>query len=1572
MLICCLAIELDILPSCREKTAVYEPGSRTHQTQNLLCFHSGLPTLQNCENPTDPCLSFGSTSLDIDPDLTILCGLGLLLLFLCYLVGFPSLPAFCKTKDIRKRQGRAKRRRKGGTSKGWRCHQRETEEKTKLISILNSPLGRHDDTTRFRQLLCPDPFCEVCNNATAEVNWLLHPEALEDATSSASPLVSTSPVTESSFTLSPAFSVVPLGDLASASLSEPSPLAPSSLSPNPMTPLVDFFSPSPLGHSLAPGPFPSLDSEFPVDYSSPQPLAFPPLLAHDTQTADPVVPAEGTMPLNTIFSLDPTFSQDINSLQVLSQAVNPPDSFVCHHAPPTLPVSPQPDCTLTVTQSKSFAILLKPVPENSPPDSPDALSTYVPTIKGIDHSSLSVSNFWWQAHTKDLFPSTLAQCDFNQEFLALHSSEASFEGDPAANLVEPGNLSFLSPDVLALLERQVQKRSNCLTWKEKEKEKDSFPKQLSPNYQLNSPGKMLESVADKHDSAISLPFWSSRDKPKELHVPQQYPKTLEDHLQQKRIQLFWGLPSLHSESLPSAVCVSGDGSSIFIFNGISNTSTGQESPLLPHPLPLSLPEIQPEPLPQTLPQPQPLPLTQAQPQAQPQSPLPVIPSSPLPQIRICGVCFHRPQNESESLASSEIQHLEWNILQKQQKSLWGLPSVVQRSQEEFCPSVSDTPHSRPSLAHVSVSILPGKFPLSDELRKKLEHHLRKRLIQHRWGLPRRIYDSVSLMMPPREFSEISELESNDGVSLISVFKGQSSKNLNVGLSQPGSFHEKDSEMLQLEEDVGKDQGHSQENGPKYHLLNDPKSSSDKDLGYDSEKDLNSQMESPSEKNSRELAGSLSQRQLENVLKVHLSKKFEEISEGRLPGTVHSSWHAIKQTLFLSVKSHTQIKQRSLSSSVDESYSLNTCQDLSFVDSSAHQMLETHIKRFRMRMVWGLPPRVVESIEIFKLKDASSQSLSHSNFPSSTNVISEVDSKSGGFKSFRGSSKSLYGNIVETTNSASVLDHSLPATSPVGKEGQKVLRQSRSEINRGLAEDVQRLKNARQTPLPVTHCVRGKASQRQALLANRYPPKLPAKQAGARDKPQCKSMSSSDRAEKQQGKNMEKSQPVSMPKVSREIFRAEELNTLQLKTIGMLTTSKPGSSQMINLNESKVETTVTTKNPPPKLPVPPDPKSLDLKEQLFGELKCKLENREHSQAQGQATDMSLASDNLTYKASLTHTQGVSGGDMGTSQVLHVHLGDRGLRMEQQQETWVPKHVLRRCQGKNFPPTAKRVSPLGPKAEELGGGDAGLGTSQPERKSFPTQEMAVEETLGSKSSQTLSQKGQPPSESLIKKRMKHFLQWLYPGVKCKRQEDPQKKGSPILTAQSRGLVKSKAAFTRTTEAQKIMTDIGKFLGEKLGCQHATDVTCSQEPLPSPVQFGKTQQKAEVQIRAEPVQGHPLNYEAPSCKVTNTKSCHQEAIFAGPSHPPSARRIRDRNRHPQKVVAFKDQLLCQKHPPPVPRRDPVPHLNPTCRHQAGQGPPAAITTAEGSVFRDLSLLFRQKMLLQDFHGGKFPTPK
>ena len=315
-------------------------------------------------------------------------------------------------------------------------------------------------------------------------------------------------------------------------------------------------------------------------------------------------------------------------------------------------------------------------------------------------------------------------------------------------------------------------------------------------------------------------------------------------------------------------------------------------------------------------------------------------------------------------------------------------------------------------------------------------------------------------------------------------------------------------------------------------------------------------------------------------------------------------------------------------SVGGDSSLTTFQDLSFIDSSAQQVLEAHIKKFRMRMEWGLPCRVLESIEIFNVKGAASQSLSHSHLPSSTNPIPEVDSKSVGFELLRGSSNSPHGEEVGTTNSAPVLDHLRPATSPVGKERQGSFRQSTSGINQELAEDIQRSKGARQTLLPVRHGITDKASQRQTPLGKRRPQNLPVRQAGAGQEPKDKSVSSKDRREMRQGKKMEeRSEPFPVCNVSREIFRAKELDALQSKTGDILTTGKLGSPQKINGKESNVE---TTERPPPKRPVPKDPKSSD----VFGELKFKLERREQSQVQSQPTDRSLASESLTYKALLT--------------------------------------------------------------------------------------------------------------------------------------------------------------------------------------------------------------------------------------------------------------------------------------------------------------------------------------------------
>ncbi|EHH24195.1 hypothetical protein EGK_07812 [Macaca mulatta] len=1576
--------------------------------ENILCFLSSY---------IETGLSPDSHYLDIDPTFICLSGLGLFILYLFYVVLILHSSPSEKSNDIQKHQGRPRRRRKGGTLKGFpdrKNFQREAEEERKLLSILKSfgppascsPLDQHHDTIRFRRLLCPDPVCQVCNRATADIQRLLSWESLKDAAPCVSPLPSGASVTESSFTLSSTPSAIPTEDLILSPRPKLSPPPLLILSPDLITSLANLFSPSPLKDPPPPQPVSPLDSKFLLDHSPPQQLPSPLLPPHHIQRVEPSLQPEASFCLNTIFSLDSTQCQDI------SQAMNPTDSCAHHNKPPISAALPLEDCS--VTQSKSRLTILKPFAEMLSLGGSGGTSTYAPIIKGIDHSCPASSEFsWWHPHAKGSFSSNFVPSDFMEELLTLHSSEASLGWHSVANVIQPVNISFVSHDILALLERQVKKRCDFLMWKENGKKSGSFPTQLRPNYQLNSSQKMLSSMADKHDLAESFPFRASKGKLEGQHIHQQppYSKCFEDHLEQKYVQLFWGLPLLHSKSLHPTVLVQHGHYSMFVFfNGITNTSISQESPVLSPPQPLSLPSTQLLPLPQTLPQGQSPHHTQVQSRAQRQSPLPALLPSPLFLIRICGVCFHRPQNEAQSLMPSEISHLEWNVLQKVKEGVWGLPSLVKKSQEDICPTAPSLAlFSQPFKAHVPISIIPGYFPFSCELRKKPEHQLRKRLIQSNWGLPRIIHESLSMLHPQKKILEIFELENNHGPLHSSLVESQGCNVLKkLGSSIPRTFHERSSNMLSLE-NVGNDQGCSQETGPKIHLLHDPETSSDEDLRSNSERDLDTYMMHLSGNHSGE---SLGQKQLENALTVHLSKKFEEINEGRMPGTVHSSWHSVKQTMSLAEESHSQIKHRNLAALVSEDHGVDTSQEISFLGSNKQKMLEAHIKSFRMRMLWGLPRKVLESIEIFKLKEDLSNSFSYFNLPSSASFISRGDSKDGVSKSNRqstfqggklgttssvpvldrphpvtspvGKEKSetlgrqfsdtdhdlietdskdrastplrrgttdFQGEKLETTSSFSILGHPQLVTSPVDQEKHETLKREFADTDNDLTESVPTTEDGRQTFLPPTHSIIDEASQRQTVPASRSSTELPIMQAGVGLESRDKRESASNNVNRLQG--------------SRKTFPVT--NGSKSQNRNNLTSSKSGSCSVTNV---KTSTSHETEIFPPRVSVPQDPKSSYLKNQMLSQLK--LVQRKDSQPQSHFTDMSLALDNLSSKDLLTHPQGISSRDMETSQVLHVHLEDRGICAAQQQEPSVPTHVLQKCQVKNFSPVTKRVSPLRPKGGEVGGGDAGLGTSQFRRKSHAIHNKTSREVLGSKSSPTL--KTQPPPENLFRKWMKTFLQrFNKPSITYEDQEISQAKGSSLSSSvQNKGRVKSRAGFTGSIEAQKIRKDTRDSLGEKLGHKRGIDITCPQEPLASPVELGKAQHNPEVQFTAELVQGYPHNYMAPSCKVTCTKPYSQQAIFVGQNYPTRIRQNTDKDRQPEKVEAFKGKILCQRHPQSMPHRKPMPHSNPICQHQVNLVCPAIPTSANSSVFSDVPLLTGQKMLPKHFQGGKFPPTK
>lgn len=587
-------------------------------------------------------------------------------------------------------------------------------------------------------------------------------------------------------------------------------------------------------------PFPENPSENPIS-DPPHELSLqstsiisPQQSAHleDTFSASSLgdsVPSESIPPVNAKFSLDH-------------------DSL---HPCATFPL-PQQHAT------QETELLLQPTAVLSLVDSPRELFT-IPTNKGICSSRHAMSEFIHQTGTgisSQLEPEHLV----NQEFLDLRSSESYLWGNNTTSLKLPGNLSFSNLDSMVILERQDQKMA------------DSF--------------KTCETIqeSDQQNLAVSHPLGSCKGKPERLHMHQQSPhlKTSEDQLEPKHTQFFWDIPSLHSESRNSVAPVWADSS---LTSGCFNRFS--DSAVLTNHTPLFLPETQPQNLSQTLSTSQSQPVPLAKTQTQLQHPILVLSPSLLSQLRICGVYFHRPQDKGQPLEASAIHCLEYNILKKVQERVWGLPTVVKKSQEEFCP-----PPPNPSLVKQSSKtyaprpISLGNFPLTSELQKKLEHHLRKRLILQRWGLPQRIRNSLSWMSPRAELSEASSSTSNYGLSWISFFKQQGSKDLhNNVLNKPESFPAR-----QSGEKLLKAKGHSLETVQKHQLWSNTKGTPDNGLQSNCETILQRHPGNLSGKPSWTSWVSQCREKFETALQKPLVSHLNETSKGQSAGTASRSGH----------------------------------------------------------------------------------------------------------------------------------------------------------------------------------------------------------------------------------------------------------------------------------------------------------------------------------------------------------------------------------------------------------------------------------------------------------------------------------------------------------------------------------------------------------------------------------------------------------------------------------------------------------------------------------------------------------
>ncbi|XP_039389770.1 uncharacterized protein LOC120403084 [Mauremys reevesii] len=96
-------------------------------------------------------------------------------------------------------------------------------------------------------------------------------------------------------------------------------------------------------------------------------------------------------------------------------------------------------------------------------------------------------------------------------------------------------------------------------------------------------------------------------------------------------------------------------------------------------------------------------------------------------------------------------HLESHILRKKLQHEWGLPRVVLRSLGAFTPSPPGRGPPRQAQAPASESVTTGSLLfLHTETREHLESHVRKLALERRWGLPKRILESLQMFLPPAQ------------------------------------------------------------------------------------------------------------------------------------------------------------------------------------------------------------------------------------------------------------------------------------------------------------------------------------------------------------------------------------------------------------------------------------------------------------------------------------------------------------------------------------------------------------------------------------------------------------------------------------------------------------------------------------------------------------------------------------------------------------------------------------------------------------------------------------------------------
>nr|XP_004999151.2 spermatogenesis-associated protein 31A1-like [Cavia porcellus] len=467
------------------------------------------------------------------------------------------------------------------------------------------------------------------------------------------------------------------------------------------------------------------------------------------------------------------------------------------------------------------------------------------------------------------------------------------------------------------------------------------------------------------------PWWDTTEKPNQQLGPHQlsHPKIPGLHFEQKWNQLFWGLPSLHSESLVAAAWISPN-TAVPHFQSSSFNKTSHFHPThRQEKMSLVLPQAQaPSYLePQSPPQFQPPLLGYALTQTHPRSSPPVLLSPPASHSRDCGAACSAPHSTPQSQVPTEIQHPGWPLSTKQLERGGAAPSAAQSSQG------SDShPTSSLHQGKYAAATLPGTFPLNPEVRAQLEQHIQRWITQHCGDLTSKTQGSTGLTQPPSDLTLSWEAKDKAGPSHLLLSTAESSQDEQMRF-QPST-------------NPVRNLGHILGNVPK-DLSRASRSYPDKDQGVPSEESERTLIVTRGRDTGNDSPGSADRGHIEDVLKVHLGTKTGQIHQGLIPLRVRLSWLSVHGAFSTS---DTHMGTRKPASSRAQEISMNPTEKFSVCYPSCLQDLETHLTRFRVKRKWGLLLKLLKAANLFRPTKAQLLSLPQFSPPSSSSGDSWVD------------------------------------------------------------------------------------------------------------------------------------------------------------------------------------------------------------------------------------------------------------------------------------------------------------------------------------------------------------------------------------------------------------------------------------------------------------------------------------------------------------------------------------------------------------------------------------------------------